>query len=68
MDSKGRMAIPTRYRAVLENLCGGELVITIDMKSIATIVGIPAQLAEIPDACKQLQRLDTRRFLTERAP
>ncbi len=27
------MAIPTRYRAVLDDLCAGELVITIDMKS-----------------------------------
>ena len=27
------MAIPTRYRALLEDLCSGELVITIDMKS-----------------------------------
>ena len=33
MDAKGRMAIPTRYRAVLEEVCGSELVITIDMKS-----------------------------------
>lgn len=33
MDAKGRMAIPTRYRAVLDDLCAGELVITIDMKS-----------------------------------
>ena len=33
MDSKGRMAIPTRYRDLLSQLCGGDLVITIDMKS-----------------------------------
>ncbi|MFW2422683.1 MAG: division/cell wall cluster transcriptional repressor MraZ [Porticoccaceae bacterium] len=33
MDAKGRMAIPTRYRALLAELCAGELVITIDMKS-----------------------------------
>ena len=33
MDAKGRMAIPTRYRSVLEDICHGELVITIDMKS-----------------------------------
>lgn len=33
MDAKGRMAIPTRYRAMLDGLCAGELVITIDMKS-----------------------------------
>ena len=33
MDTKGRMAIPTRYRAVLDEICRGDLVITIDMKS-----------------------------------
>lgn len=33
MDAKGRMAIPTRYRTVLDEICSGELVITIDMKS-----------------------------------
>ena len=33
MDAKGRMAIPTRYRSVLEDICHGELVITIDMQS-----------------------------------
>jgi MraZ protein len=33
MDSKGRMAVPTRYRAVLSEICQGDLVITIDMKS-----------------------------------
>ena len=33
MDAKGRMAIPTRYRDLLSQLCGGDLVITIDMKS-----------------------------------
>ena len=33
MDSKGRMAIPTRYRSVLSELCDGAMVITIDMKS-----------------------------------
>ena len=33
MDAKGRMAIPTRYRALLSEICQGELVISIDMKS-----------------------------------
>ena len=33
MDSKGRLAIPTRYRGILSDLCEGALVITIDMKS-----------------------------------
>lgn len=33
MDAKGRMAIPTRYRTLLDEICRGDLVITIDMKS-----------------------------------
>ena len=33
MDAKGRMAIPTRYRVLLEEVCANQLVITIDMKS-----------------------------------
>ena len=33
MDAKGRMAIPTRYRELLREMCAGDLVITIDMKS-----------------------------------
>jgi len=33
MDAKGRMAIPTRYRALLDRICSSDLVITIDMKS-----------------------------------
>ena len=33
MDAKGRMAIPTRYRTVLDEICSGDIVITIDMKS-----------------------------------
>lgn len=33
MDAKGRIAIPTRYRVLLDELCQGNLVITIDMKS-----------------------------------
>lgn len=33
MDAKGRMAIPTRYRVLLDEVCANQLVITIDMKS-----------------------------------
>ena len=42
MDAKGRMAIPTRYRALLDEICRGDLVITIDMKSTClTLSPIP---------------------------
>jgi len=30
LDAKGRLAIPTRYREMLEQRCNGEMVITID--------------------------------------
>jgi MraZ protein len=30
IDAKGRLAIPTRYREVLEQQCNGEMVVTID--------------------------------------
>ena len=30
LDAKGRLAIPTRYREMLEQQCNGEMVITID--------------------------------------
>ncbi len=33
LDSKGRLAIPSRYREVLMNQCGGRLVCTIDVNS-----------------------------------
>jgi len=33
MDTKGRMAIPTLYRPLLDEICSSDLVITIDMKS-----------------------------------
>ena len=32
LDSKGRIAVPTRYREQLYGRCGGQLVITIDTK------------------------------------
>jgi MraZ protein len=32
LDTKGRIAVPTRYREVLYGRCGGQLVITIDTK------------------------------------
>lgn len=33
LDSKGRLAIPARYREMLMNQCGGRLVCTIDVAS-----------------------------------
>ena len=30
LDSKGRMAIPTRYREQLARVCGGQMVLTVD--------------------------------------
>ena len=30
LDAKGRLAIPTRYRAQLQETCGGQMVVTVD--------------------------------------
>jgi MraZ protein len=32
LDPKGRLAVPTRYREVLEELCRGQFVLTIDVQ------------------------------------
>ena len=32
LDDKGRMALPTRYRETLNIACGGQVVVTIDMR------------------------------------
>lgn len=38
LDAKGRLAIPTRYRDVLDEHCNGEMVITIDTDERALLI------------------------------
>jgi MraZ protein len=67
IDPKGRMAIPTRYRAQLENNCQGRLVLTIDtdercllLYEMAEWEVIEQKIAALPSfnkAARRVQRL-----------
>jgi len=67
LDTKGRLAIPARYRDALMALCGGSLVVTIDIKDKCLFVyplpeweKIEDQIASLPtfnDSTRRLQRL-----------
>lgn len=41
LDTKGRMAIPTRYRAPIMECCDGKLVVTIDFDKCLLIYPLP---------------------------
>jgi MraZ protein len=58
MDSKGRMAVPTRYRAMLDNLCRGELVVTIDMKSTCLTLSPLPEWRKFEEKVAKLPALD----------
>ena len=67
LDTKGRLAIPARYRDALVDQCGGSLVVTIDIKDKCLFVyplpeweKIEDQIAGLPtfnDTTRRLQRL-----------
>ena len=67
MDAKGRLAIPTRYRNILEEMCAGKLVVTIDIKERCLLLYrlsdwevIESKLDQLPSfnaASRRLQRL-----------
>ncbi|MBW8189526.1 division/cell wall cluster transcriptional repressor MraZ [Neiella marina] len=67
LDSKGRLAVPSRYRDMLMNQCGGRLVCTIDVASSCLLLyplpeweAIEAQLRRLSSmkpAERRLQRL-----------
>ena len=66
LDTKGRLAIPTRYRQQLRDYCGAALVVTVDTDRCLLIYpanewqGIEEKLMELPSynkAARQLQRL-----------
>ena len=38
LDGKGRMALPTRYRESLSLVCGGQVVVTIDMRETCLLL------------------------------
>ena len=58
MDSKGRLAVPTRYRERLTDACGGKLVATISlMDKCLSVYPFPAW-QRIEDEIKALPGLD----------
>ncbi|MDE2089193.1 MAG: division/cell wall cluster transcriptional repressor MraZ [Gammaproteobacteria bacterium] len=65
LDDKGRMAIPTKYRESLMQLCEGKLVITVNVSSDHCLwlypqsewVKIAAKVNELPAFGKQVSRL-----------
>ena len=67
LDTKGRMAMPTRYRPGLQQLSGGQLVITIDTQATCLLLYplpeweiIETKLQTLPSfnqAARRIQRL-----------
>ena len=66
LDAKGRMAMPSRYRERLLEICGGRIVVTVDRDHCLLVYPLPEwerieeQLVNLPSLNKQarlLQRL-----------
>jgi MraZ protein len=66
LDTKGRMAMPSRYRERLQEICGGRVVITVDQDHCLLVYPLPEweiienKLVNLPSLNKQarlLQRL-----------
>jgi MraZ protein len=63
LDAKGRMAMPTRYRAQIEEVCAGKLVVTVDRDHCLLMYPLPEwetierKLVKLPSLNKQARRL-----------
>lgn len=63
LDSKGRMAMPTRYRDLLSERCDGQLVVTVDVDHCLLLYPLPdweeieRKLNRLPSLNKQARRL-----------
>ncbi len=63
VDIKGRMAMPAKYRERLQDLCGGQLVITVDRDHCLLVYPLPEweeierKLVKLPSFNKQARRL-----------
>jgi MraZ protein len=65
LDAKGRMAMPTKYRDRLQEICGGQLVLTVDVGSDRCLLVYPLpeweeiehKLVKLPTFNKQTRRL-----------
>ena len=63
LDDKGRLAMPTRYRAELEHCCDGQMVVTVGLDKCLLAYPLPEfeeierKLVKLPALNKQAQRL-----------
>lgn len=63
LDAKGRLSLPARYREVVQESCGGSLVITVDVDRCLLIYPYPEwerielKLMQLPSIDKQVRRL-----------
>ncbi len=63
LDSKGRMAIPTRYRETLAQHCNGQMVVTVDRDHCLLLYPLPnweeieRKLVKLPSFNPQARRL-----------
>ena len=66
LDAKGRMAVPSRYRERLLEVCGGRLIVTVDPDSCLLVYPLPeweiieSKLVKLPSLNRQarsMQRL-----------
>ncbi len=63
LDSKGRLAIPTRYREALARQCSGQMVVTIDRDHCLLLYPLPdweeieRKLVRLPSFNNQARRL-----------
>ena len=58
LDAKGRLAIPSRYRERLMELCGGKLIVTISLLERCLVVYPYPRWQRIEDELKDLPTLD----------
>jgi MraZ protein len=63
LDAKGRLAVPTRYRARIEERCASQLIITVDRDHCLLVYPLPEweeierRLARLPTLDRQTRRL-----------
>lgn len=67
LDSKGRMAMPAKYRDLLHEICAGQLIVTVDRSSCLLVYPLPVwedvekRLVQLSNTNKQARNL--KRFL-----
>jgi len=63
LDSKGRMVMPSRYRQKLQEMCDGQLIVTVDLDHCLMIYPLPewdrieAEISALPSLNPQAKKL-----------